>query len=99
MSSNITSIQQRVQALRTSYAIKESKRQEDAMAAKRSLDLISEEDISMLSGIVPELSTIVKYSVEDIRENKNGEADMIKSVRAKLMQYVEQRLSYYEEQL
>lgn len=90
---------QRLNRLRTELEVDKRRRTEEIQKIKSALSEIDKEDIELLDSVVPGLKVIVNYSIEDLRSNSNGELDNIKSVADTLRSFIEQRLSYYEEEV
>ena len=90
---------QRLNRLRTELEVDKRRRMEEIQKIKAALSEIDKEDIELLDSVVPGLKVIVNYSIEDLRSNPNGELDNIKSVADTLRSFIEQRLSYYEEEV
>ncbi len=90
---------QRLNRLRTELEVDKRRRMEEIQNIKAALSEIDKEDIELLDSVVPGLKVIVNYSIEDLRSNPNGELDNIKSVADTLRSFIEQRLSYYEEEV
>lgn len=90
---------QKLNRLRTELEVDKRRRMEEIQKIKAALSEIDKEDIELLDSVVPGLKVIVNYSIEDLRSNPNGELDNIKSVADTLRSFIEQRLSYYEEEV
>lgn len=90
---------QRLNRLRTELEVDKRRRTEEIQKIKSALSEIDKEDVELLDSVVPGLKVIVNYSIEDLRSNSNGELDNIKSVADTLRSFIEQRLSYYEEEV
>lgn len=90
---------QRLNRLRTELEVDKRRRTEEIQKIKSALSEIDKEDIELLDSVVPGLKVIVNYSIEDLRSNSNEELDNIKSVADTLRSFIEQRLSYYEEEV
>lgn len=89
----------RVRSLQTEVEIANRTRQAEAARARKALDGIQEKDIELLAPIIPELPRVYKFTVQEILNNEHGEVEAITAVVESLRSYLDQRLSYYEEQL
>lgn len=99
MEQTVTQLSSRLSKIETEYAVASRRRTEGASRAFKALKEISSEDVELLKSIIPELQVITKYTEEDISANLNGEVETIRKAAADLRNYVEHRLSFYEEQL
>ena len=96
MKTDIKELSQRLKYIETEIEISQRRRKEEAEKAVKALSKISAEDIEMLDCIVPMLKFVVKYSEDDILKNANGEINNIQRVTDELRNYLEDRLTYYE---
>lgn len=92
-------LSRRLQILQTEIEIEQRRRAQESKMIAKALSSISKEDVELLKGIVPELTIIAGYSEEALQSNNNGERAMVRKVSSLLREYLEQRLSYYEELL
>ena len=99
MDKRVTEIMSRVQRLRTEVEVRGRRWEEELAKAQRGLASLSEEDVAMLSKVVPGLAVIKNYTAEDIRRDREGTVANIKRVLEELCEYTEKRLTYYEERL
>lgn len=97
--SSVNELSKRLHSIQTEIEVRDRKRMEEAGKLVKALSAISKKDVEMLSNIVPELGVVVTYTEEQFLENKNGEVQMVQNVMNKLRTYLEQRLSFYEENL
>ena len=99
MGLSIKELEARLKAIETEVEINQRRRREEAVKAKKALETITTEDAEMLSSIAPALPLIIKFSVEEIQANTNGEIETISQVTEQLRSYLEKRLEYYESRL
>lgn len=92
-------LQHKYQRLRTESEITRRRRSSASFAARKALSEITEDDIKLLSTVVPEIRIIVAYTQAEIEENKNGEVALIEHVKDQLRDFAEKRLTFFEEKL
>lgn len=93
---NISALSMRIQKLETEARLVKMRQQDEAKRAISALKCITPEQVSLLAPIVPELSAVVEYTVDDLISNQNNEIETLHAVFGKLSGYVVSRLSYYE---
>lgn len=98
MNSSVTELSNRLQSIRTEYAINQRKAQESAEQTFKILQSIPPEAVKIVTPIVPQIQQLTKVSVNDLMNNPEL-AKQINDAIATLSKYLDERLSYYEDQL
>lgn len=93
---NISAISARIQKLETEARLIKMRQQDEAKRAVNALKCITPEQVSLLAPIVPGLSTVVGYTVDDLILNQHNEIETLHAVFGTLSDYVVSRLNYYE---
>lgn len=99
MEQTVSQLSSRLSKVELEYTLAARKRAEGAGKALKALRDISDEDVELVKSVVPSLAVIRTYTEKDLIENLNGEVECVRRAAADLRDYVEHRLSFYEEQL
>lgn len=81
------------------YVYSKRKREEDIQVAVRAFQSISDEDVEILSAVIPQLRVMKQYTEKELSENLHGEIGTVREVAQALKRYVEDRLNFLEAQL
>lgn len=99
MDQTVAQLSSRLNKIEMEYTVAARKRKDGASKAFQAISSISEEDVEMLKTVVPNLVVVRSFTEQDLFDNTNDEVGQIRQVAEELRQYIERRLSFYEEQL
>lgn len=89
----------RLRRLETEVEVNKRARHSEAVTLHKALQSITDSDVVSLSGAVPLLARVTKFTLEDIENNSNGEVQAIRDLLTSLTAYTEEMLSHFEEML
>lgn len=98
MDNNISALGDRLKELETEVSIASRRRIAEARKAEDALKSIRKEDIEVLYPIVPQLRALVNLSAEDLI-SVDGNISELQKVIETLTDYLDKRLTYYEEHI
>lgn len=97
--STLAQLSDRLQRLSTEVEIAKRKQKEDVAKAVKAISEINPDDVEVLSTLVPHLKDVVNFTEEDLLSNTESSFSIISQTKETLRKYLEERLSFYEEQL
>lgn len=89
----------RLRRLETEVEVNKRARHSEAVTLHKALQSITDSDVVALSGAVPLLAHVSKFTLEDIENNANGEIQAIRDLLANLTTYTEEMLNHFEDML
>ena len=98
MDNNISALGDRLKELETEVSIASRRRIAEARKAEDALKSIRKEDIEVLYPIVPQLRVLVNLYAEDLI-SVDGNINELQKVIETLTDYLDKRLTYYEEHI
>lgn len=99
MARTLAEMSKQANELLADYTLRLRSNKNAAIKAHNALQRLTPEQVEILSGICPDLREVVKFSVEDLAENRNSAVARLHQAENALREFAEQRLQYFEEQL
>lgn len=96
---NISDLSNRLVRLETEVNVILRTREEETKKIINSLHKITDDHVSLLSSIAPNIGVIRTFTEQDILENNNREIETIREVFNQIATYLDSRLSHYEKEI